>query len=818
MHFGAHLRALRRAAGLTQEELAARAGLTANGVSALERGARTRPYPHTVRSLADALGVASDDRHRLMAAATRATDGEEPVAGTAVVPDQRVPAPTSPVVLPVPPTALVGRQGEITDVVSLVSQPGVRLVTLTGTGGVGKSRLALEVARRSASTTYVALASLTDPALVPSAIAEALDLPDAAGSGAAALVDALREHGGVLVLDNFEHLLAAADVVADLLTGCPKLTVLVTSRAALRIRGEREFAVTPLELPSARHDRDPAEVTGSPAGRLFLDRARSVLPGFEVTGDNAADVAAICRRLGGLPLALELAAAKVKLLAPRDLLTRLDTALSVGWTRDLPKRQRTMRATLDWSYRLLTPEEQTLFRHLALFAGRFRLEAAEALVGPMVGADRVLELVSGLVEQSLLTVSHVAGKGTRYSLLEPVRQYAADLLAEHGEAESAGHAFSAYYLAYTDEAAPRYWGPDQVEWLHRTEEESAHLRVAIAGALARDEGETAARMCWNLWPAWWMSGRFREGQRWVSEALQHPLPAFFRSRALWLKGVTRYVESDFTGAMEWWARAAVCAERSGDRICVAYGVVGRGLALLSLGRPDEAESAFREGLDIAVEQGQEWLGALTQIWLGTLLLGSGDARGSVAVFEGAIESARRRGDRLVAYAGLFNLATACLALGDEGRAEDLFRESVTMSHDNRDAANLAFALDGLAVVEGRRGNSRRSALLLGAAEAMRQQSEGRVYHYYLPDDALRERTRLRAEEALGGADFAAEWNAGTRLDLSAAVAAAGTAGTEKDVESAAVDLTHLAAASAAVAASKENAGQPGAGLAGASLC
>src|ERR671920_2451486 len=199
---------------------------------------------------------------------------------------------------------------------------------------------------------------------------------------------------------------------------------------------------------------------------------------------------------------------------------------------------------------------------------------------------------------------------------------------------------------------------------------------------------------------------------------------------------------------------------------------GRGLALLSLGRPDDAEEAFREGLGIAVEQGQEWLSALTRIWLGTLLLASGDAEGSVTVFEGAIEAARRRGDRLVAYAGLFNLATASLALGNEGRAESLFRESVVLSHENRDAANLAFALDGLAVVEGRRGNARRSALLLGAAEAMRQASEGRVYHYYLPDDALRERTRLEAEAALGATDFASGWDAGRCLDLHAAVAAA----------------------------------------------
>jgi predicted ATPase/transcriptional regulator with XRE-family HTH domain len=772
MQFGAHLRALRRAAGLTQEELADRAGLTANGVSALERGARTRPYPHTVRSLADALGVASEERRRLMAAATRATDDDGLVAGAAVVPEQRTTAASTAGALPLAPTALVGRDHDVAAIRSLAARPGVRLITLVGTAGVGKSRLALEVIRETEGASFVALASLTDPSLVPSLIAATLGLPDASGLGASALVEALRDRRGILVLDNFEHLLAAAPFVADVLAGCPELTVVATSRAPLKIRGEREFLVAPLDLPSGSHDPDPTDVTASPAGHLFLDRARAVLPRFDVTADNARDVAAICRRLGGLPLALELAAAKVKLLAPRDLLARLDAALSVGWSRDLPRRQRTMRATLDWSYQLLTLDEQTLFRHLGLFAGPFRLDAAEALVGRTLDRDQVLGLMNGLVEQSLLTVTHSAGDGARYTLLEPVRQYAAALLAEQHETLVGGRALTAYYVAFIEQAAPEYWGPDQVRWLRRTEEEAANIRVAISGALSRDDGETAARMCWGMWPAWWISGRFGEGQRWVSRALRLSLSPFARSRALLVGAVACYVRSSFDDALEWWGQAGDCARAAGDAIGVAYAEAGRGLALLSLGRSSEAEQAFREGLRIACEQGEEGLATLTRTWLGTLLLASGDASGSVAVSEPAIATARRRGDRLVAYAGMFNLATGFLALGNKGRAEALFRESVSLSHESGDAANLAFALDGLAVIEGRRGNAYRSALLLGAAEAMRQASEGRVYHYYLADDALRERTRRQAEAALGEDDFTAAWSAGLRMDFSAAAAAA----------------------------------------------
>ncbi|HKO28763.1 MAG TPA: helix-turn-helix domain-containing protein [Solirubrobacteraceae bacterium] len=779
MQFGAHLRALRRATGLTQEALAQRAGLTANGVSALERGERTRPYPHTVRSLADALGLAATEREEFMAAATRSANGREPVPEAIVTSDRESLPPAA--VLPVAPTALVGRRDELAAILSLLARPEVRLVTLTGTGGVGKSRLALEVAHRMDGAAFVALAPLADASLVPSVIAASLDLPDMAGAGGAVLAEALRDRAGLLVLDNFEHLLPGATVVADLLAGCPQLTLLVTSRAPLRLRGEHEFAVAPLALPSRTSDPDPTEVIESSAGELFLDRARSVLPRFDVTVDNAGHVAQICWRLGGLPLAIELAAAKVKLLVPGDLLTRLDTALSVGRSRDLPERHQTMRATLDWSYQLLSGEEQALLRHLAVFAGPFRLEAAEALAGPPIRPQEVLDLLDGLVEQSLVTVTHDGANGTRYSLLEPVRQYAADLLEEHGEAQSVGRAFSAYYLHYAEQAAPHYRGPDQVRWLRRAEEEVANLRAAIAGALSRGDGETAARMCWELWLAWWISGRFREGQRWVSEALKYPLSPYAHSRALLAGAVARYAQSDFANALEWWRRAADSARESDDQVGLAYGVSGTGLALLSLGQVDEAERAIREGLRIAVEQNEEWLTGLTRIWLGTLLLASGNARDSVAVFEGAIEGARKRGDRLVIYVGLFNLATACLALGDEDRAESLFRSSVSLSHETRDAANLAFALDGLAIVEGRRGNARRSALLLGAAEAMRQASEGRVYHYYLPDDALRERTRLEAEAALGSKDFTAAWNAGTGMDLDAAVAAADDDGAREGV-------------------------------------
>ena len=427
--FGHRLRRLREAAGLTQEELAGRAGLSPNAISDLERSRRRHPYPHTVRALADALELPEDERAALIGLVPR-RDAATPASPAA--------APTDG--LPVPPSRLIGREREATRLGAVLRRGEARLVTLTGPGGVGKTRLALEVARNVAGNFpdgafFVELAPLGDPDLVLPTVSQALGLRETGErTSRETLFAYLLRRKVLLVLDNFEHLLGAAPEVAGLLGSSPGLVVLATSRAPLRVRGEHEYPVGPLAVPDPSRTTDAESVAASPSAELFARRAREANPSFSLTERNAASVAAICWRLDGLPLALELAAARARFLGPMELLSRLDRALEAGGARDLPERQRTMRAALNWSHELLYEAERTLFGRLSVFAGGFALAAAEEVAASgAVEPERVMESLGNLAEQSLVTVEPDAGgTETRYGMLEPVRQYARDKLGERG--------------------------------------------------------------------------------------------------------------------------------------------------------------------------------------------------------------------------------------------------------------------------------------------------------------------------------------------------------------------------------------------------
>jgi predicted ATPase/transcriptional regulator with XRE-family HTH domain len=770
--FGVRLRELRERAGLTQQELAERAGLTPHAVSALERGVRTRPYPHTVRALASALEASDAERAGLLAAVPRrgaesATTGPESraVTGTVVVPDTR----------------LLGREDDVRRVVELVAE-GARLVTLTGPGGVGKTRLGAAVtdalAERFADGVHrLSLAPLGDADAVPVGVARAVGLTGVDGPGLFdALVGHLAGQRRLLLLDNMEHLLTAAAFVARLVAASPGLVVLVTSRSPLRVRGEHEVAVAPLALPQAGAG-SVEELAQAAAGALVLDRAAALAPGLVLDEPDVRACAELCHRLAGLPLAIELATAQLRLLSPAALLDRLDQAATATGSRDLPERQRTMRATLDWSYGLLTPAEQRLFTLLGAFRGGGTLEAVEyvATHAGEFDVEEVLPLLGRLVEQSLVTVRPGADGRQRFGMLEPVAQYARSLLVGD-RAQRVARAHAAFFRELAAEAALGYEQADQVAWLARTEAEEANLLVAVERSLDSDDAVTAALVTWSMWLYWWLRGQFTVGRRLAERCLEHAeLPGVVRARALLAAACMAYAGGDHPAAAAHWAAADDLAGELDDAEVRAKARAGTGLAALAAGDLADAGTRFEAALGFAAEAdeaGGSWITSLVHVWLGTTLLLRGRPEDAVAAVGPGLLVSRRRGDRLTTYVALYNLAQAALALGDDAEARRHLAEGIELSEQTGDLANLAWFAETMAVVEARDGRPERVALLLGAALGLRERVGADVYGYYLPDEALRADAEQSAREALGEDAFDRAVTRGRGLAAADIVAAA----------------------------------------------
>jgi predicted ATPase/DNA-binding XRE family transcriptional regulator len=774
MEFGDLLRRHRATAGVTQEDLANRTGLTPQAIGLLERGKRRHPHAYTVQKLAEALELDGRDLSEFEAVARRST-----------TPRSR--EHTSAYRVPTPPTSLVGREHEVATIASLLRGEDVRLLTLVGPGGVGKTRLAIEVARLSRAAfadgvVFVPLAPLRDPELVTSVLAETLGVKDAADRS---LQDAIKRYlqgkEMLLLVDNMEHLLPAAPVVADLIEGCPRLTVLATSRAPLRLSAEQQFPIAPLPLDAAVF---PAR---SPAVRLYVERARAVEPSFELTDANADTVARICQRLDGLPLAIELAAARIKLFKPQALLERLDRRLQLlsGGPRDLPERQQTLRDTVAWSHDLLDEAEKTLFRRLAVFAGSFVLEAAEDVCGPATPADGdVLEILASLVDNSLLvsvTETPSVSEEPRFMMLETIREYASEHLWSDGEAEEMHRAHALYYLALAEaaqpEASPRMFD----EWLAVLEQEHDNLRAALRWAILHREVDIGARLGLMMWRFWSENFHLGEGRRWLEEVLElgepedgidEPTPSARRWAFLHLiSGIMASGQGDYDRAVALCEESLALYEGMGHR----KGTSGplRELGVVAYHRGDYARAVrlSEQALDITREFGSIFGAGLATCSLADALRAQGDIEKARTLLEESLTFLRRKPYPLRVANALANtlarLGSIECELGRDARAFELYRESLHLGQKFGFIHHVIGPLEGMARVAVARGRPELAARLLGTSAALRDEMGmpltlvERTDHEYSTDIA---RTELGAEA------FEGAWALGYVTSLEEAIA------------------------------------------------
>ncbi len=630
------------------------------------------------------------------------------------------------------PTSLVGREKDVADARSQLEKPEVRLLTLFGTGGVGKTRLALQVATeiRRAFTDgvcFVHLAAVNEPELVFPAIAESLTIQEGGESLLERIMTVLQRKHLLLVLDNIEQVIAIAPQVEDLLVACPRLKIVVTSREILRVPGEYVFPVSPLALPDLKKlpsDEDlPDYLSGYTAIALFLQRVRATLPGFQLTPNNARAVAEICVRLDGLPLAIELAAAHIRLLPPQALLTRLSHRLHLlkQSVRTLPARQQTLRSTLDWSYNLLSKDEQRLFRYLSVFVGALTLEAVEAIEPVWKGENTTtstslsaLEGVSSLLDKSLLLQTTQEHEGPVLIMLVTVREYALTLLQESGEIETARHAHALYYLDWAEKAEPHLKGNQQLLWQKRLEQEQENLRAALQWCIEHKEAELACRFGAALNWFWYISGHWSEGRYWLEAALQLSASSPFslaRAQALCSAGEMASAQGDYPAARPWIEEGVMLLRQFGDTQHLSHA-----LSILSAIIADNdvptSRALAEESVTLAREGGDTWSLAFALYLLGLSIASPEGYSQANLLLEQSASLFRRLGDRRQLTLVLSQSGKILAAQDDMGRAEMLCREGLVLTRELGYRPLLVRSLFELAKVLRLRGDSNAASPLL----------------------------------------------------------------------------------------------------------
>ncbi len=669
-------------------------------------------------------------------------------------------------------TSFVGRDRDVAGVVNLISAN--RLVTLTGTGGCGKTRLAQEVgwhilSEESLPVWFVELAALTDPSLIADTIAGVLAVWREPGQDPlSALASQIDDRSLLLILDNCEHLVAAcAGVVQTLLSRCPNLRILATSREVLRVPGEHRWLVRPLPLPKL--NLSLAKLAENESVRLFFDRARGHRSDQSLTAENAAAATAICHRLDGLPLALELAAARTNILSMAQLAARLDDAL--GLLSDGQRgsdRQRTLAATLDWSFALLKPEERCFLERLAVFHGGWTLDAAESITidHPEWSA---LDFLSMVVEKSLAQVD-LNGEEARYRLLEPIRQYVARRFEASADMEPTLERHAYHYLALADMAESRLEGAEQPEWLARLDRENDNLRASVDWLLAH-EPEAALRLVASLARYWELRTHLHEPRVWMERALSADRARTpVRARVLAAAGTLAWRTGNYAAAAALHLESLEIFREQGDVSGMALELVNLGAQELNQHQLGRAAELFLDGLRLAEQLGDDNIQAMAQINLGLTTLLQEDLEQSESYFTAGLETSRRLQNKHYISVAVQNLGEIAHHRGDDDRALELLRQSLRLSVELEAPVSTAFCLEEIAAILTSRGEGRLAARLLGRGSTIRSEARSPLPDGYRAQ--LYDPTLAALHDILDERDFTAEWEAGAALPIEELVAQA----------------------------------------------